>query len=195
MGEFVVESMSDISSMRLSSWGLTSSDDFNIAHFQEQVGRFLLHSKKFLLCDIVDPDSMEGKVASTIKYSIYEGIRNNTFAKNNCMKHFLTLQELSYLSSHVAMLTLHSILKDYDIKSQEQEALRNALNPESVSIPMGFYVYVICMGNPKFQPSDFNIIFANSWIEYYESLMAKFFMIQMNGTSWKNHFAGCLFDN
>lgn len=195
MGDFVIDSMSDISSEGISSFGIQPSDDFNIAQLQDQVGAFLLHSKKFLLCDLVAPESMEGKVSSMIKHSIYEGICNNSFENNNCMKHLLKLSEMSYLSSQVAMLTLHSILRNYDVESQQEEALRHALDLESVCIPMGFYVYVVCMGNPNYHPKDFNKIFAHSWAEYYENIMSKFFMIRMAGKSWKCQFSGCLFDN
>jgi len=195
MGEFVMESMSDFSTVSPSSFGLKTSDDQNIAHFQLQVGSFILKSKQFLLYDMAAPESMEGQVSAAIKKSVYDGIRSSSFVNNKCMKHLLILTEMTYLSSQVAMLTLHSILKNYDIEEEQQNALRNALDPDSVCIPMGFYVYVICMGNPDYKPTDFNRIFANSWVEYYDSLMTKFLMIRMAGKSWKNQFEDCLFDN
>lgn len=195
MADFVVESLSNTQSSGTAEFGLRASEDFNIANFQEQVGMFLLHGKKFLLCDIAEPFSMAGKVSAAVKQRIYEGVKNGAFANNNCMKHFLNLSEMGLLSSHVAMLTLHSNLKDFDLESNRDEAMRKALDPESVSIPMAFYVFLICIANPQYSPSDFNKIFANSWVEYYNSFMVKFMMIRMNGPKWKTQFKGCLFDN
>lgn len=194
MGDFVMDSMSNMQNAGTSDFSLSSSEDFNIAHFQEQVGMFLLQGKKFLLCDIADSSSVAGQVSAAIKQQIHEGVKSGAFANNNCMKHFLNLSEISVLSSHTAMLTLHSILKDFDIDTNQQGALRKALNPEAVCIPMAFYVYLICIANPQYSPSQFNKVFANSWVEYYNSLMAKFLIIRMAGANWKEQFKGCLFD-
>lgn len=180
----------------VAEFGLRASENLSVAYLQDQVGRFLLQGKNFLLCDMADSSSIEGKVSAAIKQKIYDGVKKGTFANNNCMKYFLNTFDVGLLSSHVAMLTLHSIIKDFDLDSdQQKEAIRKSLNPQSVCVPMAFYVFLICIANPKFTPSKFNNLFANSWVEYYNSHMVKCLMIQMNGPRWKNQFRGCLFDD
>ena len=76
MGDFVMDSMSNMQNAGTSDFTLSSSDDFNIAHFQEQVGMFLLRGKKFLLCDIADSSSIAGQVSAAIKQQIHEGVKS-----------------------------------------------------------------------------------------------------------------------
>ena len=195
MGQFTIESMTGGTSFDISGFNLRLSDDFNIAHFQAQGGQYALYAKRFLLVDIVEPHSEAGIASATIKDNIQNGITSGMFYQNAIMKHLVTLSEMELLSSHIAMLTAHSILKDVeDINNIPNEIQRNYFSPEAVAIPMGFYVATVCVGNAHYNAKSFNEIFANVWHNYYETAMAKLMMIRMAGNTWKKQFSGCLFD-
>lgn len=194
--QFVVESMSGGSSFDISEYGIVIDldNDINVFSIQLQAGQFALMSKKFILADLAEPNSLAGLVSSAIKQSISDGIQSGKFKKNQCMKHFLELKQLDYLSSHVTMLTIHCALKDVeDINDIPREIMRKLLSPDSVCLAMGFYVLTICIGNPYYSIKDFNKLFAYSWCEYYHSVMAKLMMIKMTGNNWKSQFIGALF--
>ena len=192
--QFVVESMSGGSSFDISEYNVVLDDDTNVCSIQQQAGQFAFMSKQFILTDLADPNSLAGLVSSTIKQSISDGIQCGKFKKNQCMKHFLELKQLDYLSSHVTMLTMHSTLKEVeDINNIPHEIMRKLLTPDSVCLAMGFYVLTICIGNPYYSINDFNKLFAYSWCEYYHSVMVKLMMIKMNGNNWKSQFVGALF--
>lgn len=195
MAQFTIESMTGGASFDISEFSLRLSDDFNIAHFQAQGGQYALYAKKFILVDTVEPQSPAGIVSTAIKDNIQNGITSGMFYQNAVMKHLVTLSEIELLSSHIAMLTAHSILKDVeDINNIPNEIKRNYFSPEAVAIPMGFYVATVCVGNTYYNAESFNEIFAKAWHNYYETAMAKLMMIRMAGNTWKSQFAGCLFD-
>lgn len=195
MVQFTVESMSGGSSFDLSDFNLKLDDDYDIAALQAQGGFYALFAKKFLLVDTVEPQSAAGMVSTSVKENILKGVSTGAFVKNAAMKHLLTLSEMDLLSSHIAMLTAHSILKDVeDIDNIPKETMHQYLFPETVAIPMGFYVATVCLGNSKYNSDLFNRIFAHSWHNYYETAMAKLIVIKMAGNNWKSQFAGCLFD-
>ena len=195
MGQFTIETMSGNSAFDMSEFNLKLDDDYNIASLQAQGGFYALHAKRFLLVDLVEPQSPAGIVSASKKANIQNGIDTKTFYQNAVMKHLLTLSEMDLLSSHTAMLTAHSILKDVeDINKIPKEIMNNYLFPETVALSMGFYVATICIGNSHYNPDSFNRIFANSWHNYYETAMAKLMMIRMAGNTWKQQFSGCLFD-
>ena len=192
--QFVVESMSGGSSFNISEYDIVYDDDINVYSMQQQAGQFALMSKQFILTDFAEPNSLAGLVSSAIKQSINDGIQSGKFKNNRCMKHFLELKQLDYLSSHVTMLTMHSVLKDVeDINNIPHEIMRKLLSPDSVCLAMGFYVLTICIGNPYYSINDFNKLFAYSWCEYYHSVMTKLMMIKMNGNNRKSQFIGALF--
>lgn len=195
MGQFTIESMSGGLSFDLSEFNLKLDDDVYVASLQAQGGHYALYAKKFILVDIVEPLSSAGMVSASIKENVQKGISTGTFYQNAIMKHLLTLSEMELLSSHIAMLTAHSILKDVeDINNIPNEIKRNYFSPEAVAIPMGFYVATVCVGNTYYNAESFNEIFAKAWHNYYETAMAKLMMIRMAGNTWKSQFAGCLFD-
>lgn len=195
MGQFTIESMSGGSSFELSEFNLKLDDDFNVASLQAQGGQYALYAKKFLLVDIVEPLSPAGMVSASIKKNIQKGIGTGAFYQNAVMKYLLTLSEMELLSSHIAMLAAHSILKDVeDINKIPNETMHQYLSPEAVALPIGFYVATVCLGNTHYKPDSFNKIFAHSWHNYYKTAMTKLIMIKMTGNSWKSQFAGCLFD-
>lgn len=196
MGQFTIESMlNDKESFSMSDYELKLADDWNIANFKNLGGTYALFSKQFILADIVEPDSPAGMASAAIKDNISKGIETQSFINNEVMKHLISLKDLSIISSHIAMLTAHSIMKDVeDINHIPKDLMRKYLMPDSVAIPMGFYVATVCVGNPHFNVDSFNRIFAHSWHNYYETAMAKLFMFRMSGNQWKSQFSGCLLD-
>ena len=97
MGQFTIESMTGGTSFDISEFNLRLSDDFNIAHFQAEGGRYALYAKRFLLVDIVEPQSVASIVSVSIKANIQNGITSGQFYQNPVMKYLLTLLEMEVL--------------------------------------------------------------------------------------------------
>lgn len=195
MGQFTIESISTESAFDMSEYGLQLDDDINIATLQSQGGYYALYAKKFILIDIVEPLSAAGIVSADIKQRIQFGIITGAFSKNRVMKYLIDVSEIEILASHIAMLTAHSILKDVDnINEIPNEIMNMYLMPDSVAIPMGYYVAIVCIGNNHYNANSFNEIFANAWHNYFETALAKLLMLRMTGNTWKKQFSGCLFD-
>lgn len=199
MKQYTIESMLNGSSFEMADFGLDDDEDDeddDITYLQSDGGVYALMAKKFMLCDIAEPNSAAGIVAKAIKENIEAGIKTGSFVDNDMMKHLLTLDDMNTLASHIAILTVHSIMKDVDdINNIPYTIMRKYLTPDAVAIPMGFYVATVCIGNSHFDADSFNVVFANAWHNYYRTAMVKLFMLKMNGNGWKKQFAGCLFDN
>ena len=79
-----------------------------------------------------------------------------------------------------------------DIDNITRSELHSALNPESVALAIGLYTYLTIIVNKNYTANDFNKLFIESWVDYYNNVQARYVMLRMNGNNWKDEFKGAL---
>ena len=189
-GQFVVESMSsDLGYKPRSKF----SDEFSVSAFQEQYSHYCLMAKSNLVNDSM---GMPNPLMAALKNHIKSYLSNPDNKSNQAMKYLYDLEDKDWLIQQLGMLTLHANMKHVqDIDQISNQEFHNALNPENVSLGLGLYVYFTLLANPKMGDKDFNELFVETWIEYFENVQARMIMFRMRGNSWKNDFAGVLLDD
>lgn len=173
---------------------LELSDDFNIAALQEQAFDYCLKSKGFLCSHHVDADTVEGKFSLSIKLHMTMYKDKGLDKQSQMMKHLYS-KDISVLYQQISMLAMHAQFKDVDdIFNVDTEIERRSLDPESVSIGIGLYVYYTILINDNLDVLSYNELFIKSWYCYYNNWMSRRLMFRMSGNNWKLHFKGCLLE-
>ncbi len=114
---------------------------------------------------------------------------------NPAMKWLYTSTDLSMLSQQISMLAMHLQLRDYsDISVIGEQAQMESLNPITVSMGIAIYTYYTLLVNSAIKINSFNELFLKSWHCYYNNYMARWLMIKMNGTNWRQQFKGVLLE-
>lgn len=119
---------------------------------------------------------------------------NGLCKQNQAMKHLYN-KDISILYQQISMLAMHAQFKDVDdIFDVDVETKRHSLDPESVSIGIGLYVYYTILINDSLDVLSYNELFIKSWYCYYNNWTTRLLMFKMNGNNWKLQFKGCLLD-
>lgn len=186
-GQFVTESMA-------SDFGYKPraifSDDFNIFNFQAQYASYCLMAKSNLVLDLFENTN---PLMSALKAHLLQYLSDSSNRTNKAMKHLYELEDRTILIQQLGMLTLHANMKRVnDIGNISNDEMRNALNPESVALCLGMYVYFTILANDSVSEADFNELFVESWIEYFGDFYTRLFMLRMRGNNWKDNFNGVL---
>lgn len=191
MQQYSIESMLKPS---CDAFKLTSSKNQSIAAMQVQAPDYCFKSKGFLCSHYVDPNAPEGKFSLFMKLHMTT-YKDNLFCQNNqAMKHLYN-KDINILYQQISMLTMHAQFKDVeDILNVDNEVERRSLDPESVSIGIGLYVYYTILINNSLDALSFNELFVKSWYCYYDNWMTRRLMFKMNGNNWKLQFKGVLLD-
>lgn len=191
MQQFSIESMFKPS---CDAFKLQLSSDFNIATLQEQAYDYCLKSKGFLCSHYVDADTIEGEFSLFMKLHMTRYKDNGLCKQNQAMKHLYN-KDIGILYQQISMLAMYTQLKNADdIFNVDTEIERRSLDPESVSIGIGLYVYYTILINDYLDVLSYNELFIKSWYCYYDNWMARRLMFKMNGNNWKLQFKGCLLE-
>lgn len=191
MAEFTVEVMTgnSIDVQELPGY----SDDFNVQMMQNQYAHWCIASKKLLLADIVEPNSLEGRFASMMKQYMINYASEGLHKTNQAMKYLYHEDEMGILVHQISMLAKYAHYKDaYDFNDIPEEMRRKSLDPESVCVSIGLYVLFTILVNTNLAIDQYNELFTQSWFNYYENWMARELMFQMRGNATKQDFAGVL---
>lgn len=173
---------------------LPSSEDPNIAAMQDQASYYCFKSKGFLCSHYVSQNTPEGKFSLVMKLHMSEYKDNQLCLKNQAMK-YLYNRDINILYQQISMLAMHAQFKDAeDIFNVDDEIERRSLDPESVSVVIGLYVYYTILINDTLDPLSYNELFVKAWYCYYDNWMARKLMFRMNGNNWKLQFKGVLLD-
>lgn len=191
MQQFTIESMFKPS---CDAFKLKLNSDLNIAALQEQAYDFCLKSKGFLCSHHVDANTVDGEFCIFMKLHMTMYKDNGLCKQSQAMKHLYS-NDIDILYQQISMLAMHAQFKDTDdICHIDAEIERRSLDPESVSIGIGLYVYYTILINDSLDALSYNELFIKSWYCYYDNWMTRRFMFQMNGNNWKLPFKGCLLE-
>ena len=188
---FTIESMFKPS---CDAFKLKLSNDLNIAALQEQAYDYCLKSKGFLCSHYVDSDTVEGRFSLFMKAHMTMYKDNGLCKQNQAMKHLYN-KDIGILIQQISMLTMHAQFKDVDdILNINTEIERRSLDPKSVSIGIGLYVYYTILINNSLDALSYNELFIKSWYCYYDNWRIRILMFKMSGNNWKLQFKGVLLE-
>lgn len=191
MAEFTVEVMTgnSIDVQELTGY----SDDFNVQMVQDQYAQWCIASKKLLLADTVEPNSLEGRFASMMKQYMIDYASEGLHKTNQAMKYLYNESDTSTLVPQISMLAKYAHYKDaVDFNNIPEEMRRKSLDPESVCVSIGLYVLFTILVNSNLAIDQYNELFRQTWFNYYENWMVRELMFQMRGNATKQDFAGVL---
>ena len=142
----------------------------------------------------MDADTVEGKFSLSMKLHMTMYKDKGLDKQSQMMKHLYS-KDISVLYQQISMLAMHAQFKDVDdIFNVDTEIERRSLDPESVSIGIGLYVYYTILINDNLDVLSYNELFIKSWYCYYNNWMSRRLMFRMSGNNWKLHFKGCLLE-
>lgn len=191
MQQFTIESMFKPSR---DAFKLKLSNDLNIAALQEQAYDYCLKSKGFLCSHYVDADTVEGRFSLFMKAHMAMYKDNGLCKQNQAMKHLYNI-DIGILIQQISMLTMHAQFKDVDdILNINTEIERRSLDPKSVSVGIGLYVYYTILINNSLDALSYNELFIKSWYCYYDNWRIRILMFKMSGNNWKLQFKGVLLE-
>ena len=191
MAEFTIETMmgNSIVVKKMPEY----SEDSNVQMMQEQYAHWCIASKKLLLADIVEPNSLEGRFASMMKQYMINYASEGLHKTNQAMKYLYNESDTSTLVQQISMLAKYAHYKDaVDFNNIPEEMRRKSLDPESVCVSIGLYVLFAILVNSNLAIDQYNELFTQTWFNYYENWMARELMFQMRGNATKQDFAGVL---
>ena len=140
--------------------------------------------------DSIDPQHVDPMMKMFKKYVIdYISDRNNK--KHSGMKYLYDLDKDDLIIHQISMFSYMANMKNVnDIDNITRSELHSALNPESVALAIGLYTYLTIIVNKNYTANDFNKLFIESWVDYYNNVQARYVMLRMNGNNWKDEFKG-----
>lgn len=191
MAEFVIETLmgNSIDVQELPNY----SEDLNVQMLQEQYAYWCIASKKLLLADIVEPNSIEGLFASMMKLYMIDYASDETHVSNLAMKCLYSESDMPILVHQISMLAKYAHYKDaVDFNNISKEMERKSLAPESVCVSIGLYVLFTILVNSYVTIAQYNNLFTQIWFNYYENWLARELMFKMRGNATKHDFAGVL---
>lgn len=191
MAEFTIETMkgNSIDVQELPN----QSEDINVQMMQDQYPHWCIASKKLLLADTVEPNSVEGRFASMMKKHMIDYASDDTHKSNQAMKYLYYESDMTILVQQISMLAKYAHYKDaVDFNNIPEEMRRKSLDPESVCVSIGLYVLFTILVNAYFAIDQYNNLFTQAWFNYYENWMAREIMFKMRGNATKHDFAGVL---
>lgn len=191
MAEFTIETMmgNSINVQELPSY----NEDFNIQMMQDQYAHWCIASKKLLLADTVEPNSMEGRFARMMKRYMIDYANDETHKTNQAMKYLYSERNMSTLVHQISMLAKYAHYKDAkDFNDISEELRSKSLDPESVCVSIGLYVLFTILVNSNLSIDQYNDLFTQTWFNYYENWLAREFIFKMRGNATKQDFAGVL---
>ena len=191
MAEFTIETMmgNSIDVQELPNY----SEDFNIQMMQDQYAHWCIASKKLLLADTVEPNSLEGRFASAMKRYMIDYASDEAHRTNQAMKYLYNESNISTLVQQISMLAKYAHYKDAaDFNVIPEEMRSKSLDPESVCVSIGLYVLFTILVNSNLSIDQYNDLFTQTWFNYYENWMAREFLFKMRGNATKQDFSGVL---
>lgn len=191
MAEFTIETLmgNSIDVQELPNY----SEELNVQMMQEQYAYWCLASKKFLLADILEPNSIEGLFASMMKQYMIDYASDETHVSNLAMKCLYSESDMPILVQQISMLAKYAHYKDaVDFKNISKEMKRKSLAPESVCVSIGLYVLFTILVNSYFTIAQYNNLFTQIWFNYYENWLVRELMFKMRGNATKHDLAGVL---
>ena len=140
--------------------------------------------------DSIDPQHVGPMMKMFKKYVIdYISDRNNK--KHSGMKYLYDLDKDDLIIHQISMFSYMANMKNVkDIDNITRSELHSALNPESVALAIGLYTYLTIIINKNYTANDFNKLFTESWVDYYNNVQARYVTLRMNGNNWKDEFKG-----
>ena len=189
-GQFIVESMtSGIDYKPITSFSNTEIE----RSLQQQYNRYCLMAKSNIVIDSINPQHDKPTFLTMFKDYLLNYISDPKNKEHAGMKHFYHLTEDDLIIHQISMFSYMANMKNVvDIHQVTNEELHNAFNPESASLAIGLYTYFTIIVNRKYSKEDFNKLFVESWIDYYNNFKARYLMLKMNGNNWKKQFKGAL---
>lgn len=97
-------------------------------------------SKKLLLADTVEPNSLEGRFASMMKHYMISYASDVTHESNQAMKYLYSERDMCTIVQQISMLAKYAHYKDAENFNQISDEQRSkSLDPESVCVSIGLY--------------------------------------------------------
>ena len=187
---FVAESMCGVDYTPQSSL----STDIAISSLQREYSHYCLKAKSNMVMDRIDK-SMAHPVIMMLKVHLISYFANPENKKHSVMKWLYESDVKRYILQQICMLSLRGILKNAkDISHLSSDEIKTAIDPDNVTLFIGFYTYFTILANPHFSYDDFNELFIESWYKYYNEFNERIFMVGLSPRSWNEDFKGVLLD-
>lgn len=188
-GQFVVDSLGAFDYYPYTDF----SEDTLIEFTQSQYQHYCLMVKAQLSMSITGDTN---PIMDALKKHIKSYVSNSTNRYNKAMRYLYEGTEKTVLIHQISMLAFHANIRNVkDINNLSTQEIRAAIDPEIVSLALGLYVYFTILVNESISAKDFNELFVEAWINYFEYTQARILMFQMRGDMWKNDFEGVLLND
>ena len=159
---------------------------------QEQYSHYCLMAKSNIAKDSVGPFGADPMMKMFKEY-VLDYCSDSKNKEHSGMKYFYDLTEDDLIIHQISMFSYMANMKNVvDIHHVTNNELHNAFNPESVALAIGLYTYFTIIVNKNYDAEDFNKLFVEAFVDYYNNFMARYMMLKMNGNSWKDEFKGAL---
>ena len=161
------------------------SDDFRISLIQSQYKQYCLQTKAFYVSD----NDRARKIKQTIRN--YYDEPNNRFSK--AMKYLYEETDINVLTLQIKTLAFYSIVRGCgNYEKLPEDVQKDMISPEVVSEIIGMYIYFVILANNKIDTYDFDKIFVETWVKYYENLSVMPLMFRMSGSKVNEDFKDVL---
>ena len=142
--------------------------------------------------DSIAPQHVDPMMKMFKKY-VLDYISDEKNMEHPGMKYLYDLDKDDLIIHQISMFSYMANMKKVkDIDNITSSELHSALNPESVALAIGLYTYFTINVNMNYDAEDFNKLFVESWVDYYNNVQVRYVMLRMNGNNWKNEFKGAL---
>ena len=162
---------------------------------QQQYKRYCLQSKANLVMDIVQPGA-ETLIIKLIKAYIQQYIIDGKGCNIPFMKELYNSSDDSIIIQHISTLAKGIAYKDIENIAEGGRDIKNlSLDSEQISTNISMFLYFVLIANDNYNVDDYNRLFVEIWMHYYENWMASEILFEMNGARWRSQFKGVvLFD-
>ena len=188
-GQFVAESMTG--EFDYQPYTLFSDSEY-IQSQQRQYAHYCMMAKSNIVKDSFGP-MMDDPLMTRLKKYVIDYMSDGKNKEHPGMKYLYNLQEDKLIIHQISMFSFMANMKNVeDIYNVTQSDIHNALNLESVCLAIGLYTYFTINVNIYYRAKDFNKLFVESWLDYFNNIQARIIMLKMRGNNWKSDFAGAL---
>ncbi len=193
MGQFVVEGLSNNIDYNPQ---FKVSDVIYSAMKQDMYAYYCIQSKANITMDNVGKKEHFFLVA--FKEYIFKYLSNEKNRTNSWMKNLYYSDNILIVAKFISTLTFYSLNKGYErIDNLTEEELYNSLDGNQVSTTISLYVYFTILANDYFTENDYNKLFVESWLHYFDfdQWTAGLLMYKKGGKYWRKTFEGVLFSD
>ena len=192
-GQFIVESLSnDVDYIPQFKF----SDVIYSAMKQNMYAHYCVQSKANIT--MYNAGKKEHFFLVTLKECIFKYLSTAKNRANLWMKNLYYSEDILIVAKYIGTLTFYSLNKGYErIDNLTEEELFNSLDENQVSTTISLYVYFTILANDYFTHNDYNKLFIESWLHYFDfdQWTSQLIISQKGGKHWRKTFEGALFSD